>query len=208
MVTVSPNFRPGPATPHSSFPTMAFVPSTNLRKGQAIKVNGELGLILDLEHRTPGNLNGFVQVVMRSFNSGKSKDFRFNASEKVDVIEVDRQKLEFSYSDNTGYHFMNPETYDTITMPGNLVDDVKDLLTENLQVEVLFIEGNPVSLDLPPSITMAVTDAPEGVKGDSANNVQKAVTLATGKVVQAPLFIKTGDRIIIDSRTGKYMGRA
>jgi elongation factor P len=187
---------------------MAFVPSTNLRKGQAIKVNGELGLILDLEHRTPGNLNGFVQVIMRSFVSGKSKDFRFSASEKVDVIEVDRQKLEFSYSDNTGYHFMNTESYDTITMPGNLVDDVKDLLTENLQVEVLFIEGVPVSLDLPPSITMAVTDAPEGVKGDSANNVQKAVTLATGKIVQAPLFIKTGDKIIIDSRTGKYMGRA
>ena len=187
---------------------MAAVPSTNLRKGQAIKVKGEIGLILDLEHRTPGNLNGFVQVIMRSFATGKSKDFRFQASEKVDIIDVDRQKLEFSYSDNTGYHFMNPETYDTTTMPGNLVDDVKDMLTENLQVEVLFIEGNPVSLDLPPSITMEVTDAPEGVKGDSANNVQKAVKLVTGKMVQAPLFIKTGDKIIIDSRTGKYMGRA
>ena len=103
---------------------------------------------------------------------------------------------------------MNPETYETTTMPGNLVDDLKDMLIENLQVEVLFIENNPVSLDLPPSIIMEVKEAPEGVKGDSANNVQKAVTLVTGKIVQAPLFIKTGDKMIIDSRTGKYMGRA
>jgi elongation factor P len=187
---------------------MASVPSTNLRRGQAIKVKGELGLILELEHRTPGNLNGFVQVIMRSFNSGKSKDFRFNASEKVDVIEVDRQKLEFSYSDHSGFHFMNPETFETITLPPNLVDEVKDLLIENLGVEVLFIENNPVSLDLPPSITVQVKEAPEGIRGDSANNVNKAVTLATGKVVQAPLFIKAGDMVTIDTRTGKYTGRA
>jgi elongation factor P len=187
---------------------MAAVPSTNLRKGQAIKVKGELGIILELEHRTPGNLNGFVQVVMRSFNSGKSKDFRFQASERVEVIEVDRQKLEFSYADNTGYNFMSPETYETVTLPQSLVADVRDLLIENMPVDVLFIEGNPVSIDMPASVDIEVKEAPEGVKGDSANNVQKPVTLATGKVVQAPLFIKTGDIIRLDTRTGKYLGRA
>lgn len=186
---------------------MATVPSTNLRRGQAIKVKGDIGLILELEHRTPGNLNGFVQVIMRSFATGKSKDFRFQASEKVDVIEVDRQKLEFSYSDNTGYHFMNPETYETTTIPTALVEEVKDLLIENLGVEVIFIEGNPVSLEMPANVDIEVKEAPEGLRGDSANNANKAVTLVTGKVVQAPLFIKTGDVIRIDSRTGKYMGR-
>ncbi len=187
---------------------MAAVPSTNLRKGQAIKVKGEIGLILDLEHRTPGNLNGFVQVIMRSFATGKSKDFRFQASEKVDIIDVDRQKLEFSYSDNTGHHFMNPDTYETVTLPSALVDEVKDLLTENLGVEVIFIEGNPVSLEMPASVDIEVKEAPEGLRGDSANNANKAVTLVTGKIVQAPLFIKQGDVLRIDSRTGKYLGRA
>jgi elongation factor P len=187
---------------------MATVPSTNLRKGQAIKVKGELGIILELEHRTPGNLNGFVQVIMRSFNSGKSKDFRFQASEKVEVIEVDRQKLEFSYADNTGFNFMNPETYETVTLPQSLVADVRDLLIENLPIDVLFIEGNPVSIDMPASVDIEVKEAAEGVKGDSANNVQKPVTLSTGKVIQAPLFIKTGDVIRLDTRTGKYLGRA
>jgi elongation factor P len=187
---------------------MAAVPSTNLRKGQAIKVKGELGIILDLEHRTPGNLNGFVQVIMRSFNSGKSKDFRFQASERVEVIEVDRQKLEFSYADNTGYNFMNPATYETVTLPQSLVADVTDLLIENMPVDVLFIEGNPVSIDMPASVDIEVREAAEGLKGDSANNVQKPVTLVTGKVIQAPLFIKTGDVIRLDTRTGKYLGRA
>jgi len=187
---------------------MSSVPSTNLRKGQAIKIKGELGLILEMEHRTPGNLNGFVQVIMRSFASGKSKDFRFQASEKVDVIEVDRQKLEFSYSDNTGFHFMNPETYESVTLPPALVDEYKGFLTENLGVEVLFIENNPVSLEMPSSVDIEVKEAPEGVRGDSANNVNKAVILVTGKSVQAPLFVKKGDIIRIDSKSGKYMGRA
>lgn len=187
---------------------MAAVPSTNLRKGQAIKVKGDLGIILELEHRTPGNLNGFVQVIMRSFASGKSKDFRFQASEKVEVIEVDRRKLEFSYADNTGLNFMDPESYETVTIPDQLIEDSKDLLTENLPVEVLFIEGQPVSVDMPASVDIEVTEASEGVKGDSANNVQKPVTLATGKIIQAPLFIKTGDVVRVDTRTGKYLGRA
>ncbi|MGI8604968.1 MAG: elongation factor P [Verrucomicrobiales bacterium] len=187
---------------------MPAVPSTNLRKGQAIKVRGELGLILELEHRTPGNLNGFVQVIMRSFSSGKSKDFRFQASEKVEVIEVDRQKLEFSYSDSSGFHFMNPESYETVTLPDHLVADLKGLLIENMAVDVLFVEGNPMSIDMPASVDIKVTEAADGVRGDSANNVQKPVTLSTGKIIQAPLFIKTGETIRVDTRTGKYLGRA
>ncbi len=173
-----------------------------------IKVKGDSGIILEMEHRTPGNLNGFIQVIMRSFGSGKSKDFRFSASEKVDVINVDRQKLEFSYADNSGYNFMNPETYETVTLPAEMVDEVKDLLIENLACDVIFVEGAPRSVELPASVDIEVKEAPEGLRGDSANNANKAVTLATGKIVQAPLFIKQGDVIRIDTRTGKYLGRA
>jgi elongation factor P len=95
-----------------------------------------------------------------------------------------------------------------VTLPQSLVADVRDLLIENLPIDVLFIEGNPVSIDMPASVDIEVKEAAEGVKGDSANNVQKPVTLSTGKVIQAPLFIKTGDVIRLDTRTGKYLGRA
>jgi elongation factor P len=186
---------------------MAAVPSTNLRKGMAIRVNGDLGLILDLQHRTPGNLSGFVQVIMRSFSSGRSKDMRFSASERVEVVETDRQKLEFSYKDNSGINFMNPETYETIALSEALLAEGKDWLVENMPVEVLFIEGKPISVELPPTVDVEVTSAPEGLKGDTANNPSKPAEVSTGQTVQVPLFIKTGDVVRVDTRTGKYMER-
>lgn len=182
--------------------------ATNLRRGTAIKYKGDSGMLLEVEHRTPGKGAGFVQVIMRSFSSGKSKDIRFAASEKVDTIATDRQKLEFSYSDQSGYFFMDPSTYETIELPRSLLEDCFDLLVENLSCDVLFVEGEPVSVDLPASVDLLVTQCPEGLKGDTANNPTKAATLETGRVVQVPLFVKEGDRVKVDTRTGKYMSRA
>jgi elongation factor P len=186
---------------------MPAVIATNLRKGVAIKVNGETGMIIDFEHRTPGKGAGFVQVIMRSFGSGKSKDMRFAASEKVETIQVDKQKLEFSYTDGTNYFFMDSQTFETIELPVHLLEESKDMLIENLPCEVVFVEDNPVSVELPPSVELEITESSEGIKGDTANNPQKPATLETGKVIQVPLFVKQGDRIKVDTRTGKYLGR-
>lgn len=184
------------------------VVATNLRKGQAIRFDGETGVVLHIEHRTPGKGNALIMATVRSFKSGKTKDIRFASGDKVDIINVERQKLEFSYSDNTGSHFMDPGTYETITLPDELIADCKEFLAENMPVEVAFIEGKPISIELPPSIELRVTHAPEGLRGDTATNAQKSVTLETGKVIQAPLFIKEGDVVKIDPTTGKYTGRA
>lgn len=184
------------------------VVSTNLRRGTAIKHKGDSGILLEVEHRTPGKGAGFVQVIMRSFASGKTKDIRFAASEKVEVITTDRQKLEFSYSDPSGYYFMDPQTYETVELPASLLEGSEDLLVENLECEVLFVEGKPVSVELPPVVELLVTMSPEGLKGDTANNPTKAATVETGKEIQVPLFVKEGDRLKIDTRTGKYVSRA
>jgi elongation factor P len=182
--------------------------ANDLRKGMAIRYNSNPAIVLDVQHRTPGNLRAFVQVIIRYINTGKSADVRFSSTEKVDLVDVNRQQLEFSYSDPQGYHFIDPETYDTITLQEALVADSKDYLVENLKVEVLSIEGRPAQVDLPASVTLKVTESADGVRGDSANNVQKPATLETGKIVQVPLFIKEGEAIKIDTRTGTYMGRA
>ena len=116
--------------------------------------------------------------------------------------------MEFSYKDGQDYVFTDPETYETVTITPELVGDAKDYLVENGQVTMTFVEEKAVSLELPPSVALSVTDAPEGIRGDSANNVQKPVTLETGITIQAPLFIKTGEKIKVDTRTGKYMERA
>ena len=193
----------------SSPPTVSAMALANdLRKGMAIRYNGNPAIVLEVQHRTPGNLRAFVQAIIRYINTGKSADVRFSSTEKVDLVGVTRQQLEFSYSDPQGYHFIDPDTYDTITLQGDLVADAKDYLVENLKVEVLSIEGRPAQVELPSAVTLRVKESAEGVRGDSANNVQKPATLETGKVVQVPLFIKEGESIKIDTRSGAYLGRA
>lgn len=182
--------------------------ANDLRKGMAIRYNTNVAIVLEVQHRTPGNLRAFVQVIIRYINTGKSADVRFSSTEKVDLVDVHRQTLEFSYADHTGYNFIDPDTYDTITLQEELVAESKDYLVENMKVEVLSIEGRPAQIEMPSSVTLKVTESAEGVRGDSANNVQKPATLETGKVVQVPLFIKEGELIKIDTRTGAYMGRA
>src|SRR6059036_3286053 len=118
------------------------MPAANdLRKGMAIKYNGNAAIVLEVHHRTPGNLRAFVQAIIRYIGTGKSADVRFGSTDKVEQVEVNRQKLEFSYKDQQGYHFMDPETYETVTFEGNFLGDARDYLTENLGVEILYVEG-------------------------------------------------------------------
>ena len=182
--------------------------ANDLRKGMAIKYNGNTAIVLEVHHRTPGNLRAFVQAIIRYISTGKSADVRFGSTDKVELVDINRQTLEFSYKDNTGYNFIDPQTYETITLQENLLTDAKDYLVENLPVEVLFTEGRPVQVELPSSVQLKEVEAPEGVRGDTASNVTKPAVLETGKTVNVPLFINEGEVVKIDTRTGAYMGRA
>jgi elongation factor P len=182
--------------------------ANDLRRGMAINYNGDVCVVLDSQHRTPGNLRAFVQATLRSIRSGRSSDVRFSSTEKIDVVPMMTRKMEFSYKDGEDYVFSDPENYETVTLPPEIVGDAKDYLVENGGVTVTFVEDKAVSIELPSSVVLTVSDAPDGIRGDSANNVQKPVTMETGITVQAPLFIKTGEKIKIDTRTGKYMERA
>ena len=174
----------------------------------AIQYNTDIAVVLDVQHRTPGNLRAFVQATLRSIRTGKSADVRFSSTEKIEVVPMITKKMEFSYMDQSDYVFSDPETFETVTVTPDVIGDGKNYLIENAAVTVTFVEEKVVSIELPASVVLTVTDAPEGIRGDSANNVQKAITLETGVTVQAPLFIKTGEKIKVDTRTGKYMERA
>jgi elongation factor P len=165
-------------------------------------------VILDAQHRTPGNLRAFVQATLRSVRSGRSSDVRFSSAEKVDVVPMVATKMDFSYKDGGDYVFSNPATFETVTLSPEIVGDAKNFLVENTPVTVTFVEEKAVQIEMPSSVTLTVTDAPGGIRGDSASNMQKSVTLETGISVQVPLFIKTGEKLKIDTRTGKYMERA
>jgi len=182
--------------------------ANDLRKGMAIRYNGDIAVVLEVQHRTPGNLRAFVQGLLRSIRTGKSSNVRFSSTETVELVDVTRRTLEFSYKDQDGFVFMDPENYETETLRPELLGSAQEYLSENLKVEVLYAEGKPVEIELPSSVTLKVAEAPEGVRGDSATNVQKMAKLETGKTVQVPLFIKEGELIRVDTRTGAYMGRA
>ena len=185
------------------------MPNANeIGKGQAIKFNGDICMVLKTEHRTPGNLRAFVQATLRSMRTGKSFVQRFNSNEALEVVPMSRKKYEFSYKDNSGYHFLDPVTYEDIVFQEDFVTDVKGYLTENLSCEVIFTDEKAAAIEPPASVILKIVESADGVRGDSANNVQKIAILETGLQIQVPLFIKEGELVKISTVDGKYQGRA
>jgi elongation factor P len=149
------------------------MPAANdIRKGQVIKFNGEPHLVMETQHRTPGNLRAFVQMKMRNLRYGKSLDQRFNSTDTVEVLPTDKRTLEFSYADRDTFAFMDPESFETIELGANLVGEAKNYLTANGKVEVLFVDDKPITIDLPSAVALKVVESAEGIKGDTASNVQ------------------------------------
>jgi len=182
--------------------------ANDIRKGNVIKYNGEANFVMEVHHRTPGNLRAFVQAKLRNLKSGRSGEVRFNSSESVEVMTTDRQTLEFSYIDRGTYCFINPESFEQVELAEELISDAKHYLVPNGMVEVLFVEGVPVSVTLPSSVTLKVVESSDGIRGDTASNVQKPAKMETGLVVNVPLFIKEGELLKVSTSDGSYLGRA
>lgn len=185
------------------------MPSANdIRKGNVIKYNSEPQLVMEVHHRTPGNLRAFVQAKLRNLTSGRSGDVRFNSSESIELLTTDKQTLEFSYVDRGSYCFINPENYEQVELSEELVGEAKFYIVANGKVDVLFVEGRPIQVSLPSSVTLKIIESADGIRGDTASNVQKPAKCETGLVVQVPLFIKEGEIIKVSTEDGSYLGRA
>jgi elongation factor P len=184
------------------------MPSANdIRKGQVIRYNGEPHLVMETQHRTPGNLRAFVQVKMRNLRYGKSLDQRFASTEALEVLPTDRRTLEFSYADRENFAFIDPTTFDQIELSATILGDLKNYLTAGGKVDVLFVDEKAVTVELPSAVNLKVVESADGIKGDTASNVQKPATLETGLVIQVPLFIKEGELIRVSTADGTYLGR-
>lgn len=184
------------------------MPSANdIRKGNVINYNGEPHLVLESQHRTPGNLRAFVQAKLRSIRSGSSSVVRFGSTDSVEFLMTESKPFELSYMDRDGYHFMCPETFEDLVLSEDFIGDAKFFITEGGTVNLLFVEGAAVQLDLPSAVELEVTDAPEAIRGDTSGAAQKTVTTSTGLAVRTPLFIKNGDRIKVSTEDKGYLGR-
>jgi len=180
---------------------------TDIRKGRVIDYQGAPHIVLEMLHRTQGRQAGFVQTTLRNLNTGSTTTTKFRSTDSVEFMHTENQRLEFSYEDQEGYHFLHPETFEDTVIPFEMMEDKKAFLTENQEYDVLHVDGQPVQVQLPSSVEMDVAEAPEGLRGDTASAAQKPAVTTTGITVQVPLFIKPGDRIKVSTDNGSYLGR-
>jgi len=180
---------------------------SDISRGTFVRYNGELSIVLEYEHRTPGNLRAFYQVKMRNLKSGRLIEQRFRPSDEMEIVRVHFKEHQFLYIDGGNVVCMDNENFDQIHVPKETLGEGIDLLKEGANIKVYFDGEEPVFAELPASVEMEVTYTEPGMKGDTATRTLKAATIETGAQVKVPLFITIGDRIKIDTRTGDYIER-
>jgi elongation factor P len=184
------------------------ISATQLRPGMVIIFNKDLFQVFKMEHRTPGNLRGFVQVKMRNFKTGTMIEHRFSSEDKVEKAVLEQHEMEYLYDDGEYYYFMNTETFEQMHLMKDILGDATNYLIPQLKVNVEFYEGKAVSVELPPSVDMTVVQTEPGLKGATVSNVTKPATLDTGLVVQVPAFINEGEKIRVSTADASYLERS
>ncbi|MCP3928414.1 MAG: elongation factor P [Bacteroidetes bacterium] len=182
--------------------------TSDIRNGLCIEYNNDIFSVVGFQHVKPGKGNAFVRTKLKSLTNGKVLDNTFPAGHKISVVRVERRKFQFLYKDDMGYHFMNTETYEQTMLQEKMIDN-PGLLKEGSEVDVLFHTAKeiPLTLDMPQYIEVEVTYTEPGQRGNTATNTLKPAKVETGAEVKVPLFINTGDRIKVDTRTGSYVER-
>ena len=184
------------------------VSATQLRPGMVVKFNNELYSVFSVNHRTPGNLRGFVQVRMRSLRSGSMTEHRFSSEDRVEKALLEEQEMQYLYDDGEYYYFMNTENFEQMHLMKDLLGDATQYLIPQLMVKVEFYEGKPMSVELPQTVDLTVLETEPGMKGATVSNVTKPAKLETGLVVQVPSFITEGEKIRVNTAEGTYQERA
>ena len=181
---------------------------TELRRGKIVKIDGELYVVLDYLHHKPGRGNAIIRSKMRSLKKGHIVDKTFGSGESIEEVYVERKPAQFVYKDeNNDYVFMDMETYEQLPASAETLGDYINFLAEEMELEIDIYEGEIINLVLPSSVILEVTYTEPGLKGDSSGGVKKPATLQTGHNIKVPLFIKTGDKVKIDTTSGEYIER-
>ncbi|WAB83356.1 elongation factor P [Microcella daejeonensis] len=182
--------------------------STNdIKNGSVLNLDGQLWNIIEFQHVKPGKGGAFVRTKMRNVRSGKVVDKTFNAGLKVDFATVDRGDYQYLYQDGADFVFMDTTHYDQITVPGIIVGDAKNFMLENQMVTIAIHEGEALYIELPASVVLEVTYTEPGLQGDRSTGGTKPATVETGYEIQVPLFLETGTKVKVDTRSGDYLGR-
>jgi len=182
------------------------VSTAEFKKGLKIQFDGQPYTIVDFQHVKPGKGGAFVRTKLKHMRQGRVIDNTFRAGEKVELVDFEDKHMQYLYKDDR-YHFMDTETYDQISLSAEEVGDARDFLKENTDVDILFIDGSPVTVELPNFMELAITKTDPGIRGDTASGGSKPATLESGAVVQVPLFVEPGETVKVEQLPGKVGGK-
>ena len=180
----------------------------DFRKGVTIEYNGNVYVVVEFQHVKPGKGAAFVRTKYKNVMTGAIREESFNPTAKFEQATVERKDAEYSYNDGDLYYFMDPETYDMVPLNRDVLGDAFRFVKENTVCKLVSYKGSVFTVEVPNFMDLEVTETEPGLRGDTATNVTKPATLETGAEVKVPLFINTGDKIQIDTRTGEYIGRS
>ena len=181
--------------------------TSDFKNGLVLNIDGQLWTITEFQHVKPGKGPAFVRTTLKNVLSGKTVDRTFNAGVKVETATVDKRDMTYLYADGDGYVFMDGDTYEQITIPAGVVGDAANYLLDNQEAMVATHEGEVLFVELPASVELTISHTDPGLQGDRSTGGTKPATLETGAEVQVPLFLNTGDKIKVDTRTGGYLSR-
>lgn len=182
--------------------------TSDLKSGIIINFNNDLHSVVSVEHRTPGNLRAFYQVKLKNLKNGKTIENRFRSGEEIKIERLESGNFQFLYKDGENYVFMDNDSYEQINVNKEIIGDQGNFLKEGEVIQLFFHNSRIMSIEIPPHVYLKVIEAPPGIKGDTATGATKPITLETGAVINAPLFINEGDVLRVDSRTGEYIERS
>ncbi len=185
------------------------VRATDIRKGQVIEKDGDLLLVTEFEHKTPGNLRAIINIKTRSLRTGQVTAMRLGSSDTLEVAYLERRKCEYLFREGSGdYVFMDTSSYDQFHLSESFVGDKMQFVRENTTIEVTFHGTTPIGVELPTQVVLKVTEAEIAVKGNTATGVKKDAVLETGLTIKVPLHIGIGDDVRVSTETGEFQGRA
>jgi elongation factor P len=184
------------------------VTTSDLRKGLTINLDGELYKVTDWAHNKQGRGSAQVRLQLKNIRTGSNIERTFQAGAKFDDVRLERRPIQFLYADGNQYNFMDPETYEQFAVSADVLGDTVNYIRENDTIDVLMFNDEIVDVDIPAAVVLQVTRSEPGVRGDTATGATKPATLETGITVQVPLFVNEGDRVKVDTRSGKYLERA
>jgi len=181
--------------------------ASDIKPGNALRLDGNICLVVDTDHVKPGKGPAYTQMKLRNVKTGANVEKRFGSDDEVERVNVDRRKIEYLYDDNAGAMFMDQETFEQVPVPYTVLGDKAPYIKPNTEVIGLFHEGNVLNVELPPSVDLQITDTPPGVKNATAANQLKEAQTETGLTVKVPPFLKPGDVIRVSTESGEYLGR-